>query len=414
MAHDPIRAWAKRYNAELEERFSDRGLAAQRARLIFRYGARRRASKWRPAWALAPVLLAALLLGFVFTRGKATDLPESARLRGHVVESGTSIEARSAIERVELSGGSVVELSAHSEAHLATLSRGRVEWTVLDGSVGFDVVKREGTEWTIHAGAYSVRVVGTAFRVRYERATKSVSVDVTRGRVQVLGPGPDASVVVLGAGQRFASPPEREVEPVSERPRDDVAGAKAGTEESALVQQGPNGATQRVREDRVDARRIAPQGSWQALARDGKYAAALALVHRAGVEGTLRELSAPELILLGNAARFSHDGSTAERAYLAARAAGSGSSRSLAAYYLSRTASDERNNPAEAIRWLETFLAEDSQGELAPSARARLMGLLERSGDRRGAGRVARDYLRLHPNGPHVAFAESLAEGAAP
>jgi hypothetical protein len=188
--------------------------------------------------------------------------------------------------------------------------------------------------------------------------------------------------------------------------------ARAPAEDDSVHQPAPQGPMERGSEQRAAEPRRAATASWQSLAREGKYSAALEVVRAAGVDKVLPQLSSPDLILLGNAARFSHDVGTAERAYLAAR--GSGSTSSLAAYYLSRTASDERNNPAEAIRWLRTFLAEDSEGELAPSARARLMSLLERAGDRAGASRVAKDYLRLHPGGPHVGLARSLVGGARP
>jgi hypothetical protein len=51
---------------------------------------------------------------------------------------------------------------------------------------------------------------------------------------------------------------------------------------------------------------------------------------------------------------------------------------------------------------------------LAATARARLMTLLAARGEGGAARKVASDYLRLHPHGPHERVARSLLSGNSP
>jgi hypothetical protein len=64
--------------------------------------------------------------------------------------------------------------------------------------------------------------------------------------------------------------------------------------------------------------------------------------------------------------------------------------------------------PREAVRWLRTFLQSSPSGDLAAGARASLMSLSLRSGDKVAARAVAEDYLRYHASGPHADEARAL------
>jgi hypothetical protein len=121
----------------------------------------------------------------------------------------------------------------------------------------------------------------------------------------------------------------------------------------------------------------------------------------------LARASADERLLLGNAARYSGRIDLGSRAYLAAREAG-GTAAPLAAYYLAKIALDSNGDQTGAIRWLQTYLREAPTGDLAVSARARLMNLLEATGRHAEARRVATEYLTLHPAGPNAQTARSL------
>lgn len=424
MTKDPIRSWAERYNLERGEGPSSRSLAAQRAHLLLAYSRRRQERRTFP-WAHLGAAAFALGIALAVFLGTRATRSEEPLFRGAALAVGASVEAGTGKERITVPGGSVVELEARARARLAELSGKRVEWTVLDGEVAFDVRRKEGTAWTVNAGPYRVRVLGTAFAVNFERKRGVFSVRVGRGVVRVEGPDVPENLV-LTAGQRFDA---NRAEPNVENPRETeetAAGEKRVGENRALDDRAPG---DRVSETSASgsARRGSPSSnrpptsapsastpSWQTLARAGDYRGAFAVVQKSGFDGVLAAASADDRILLGNTARFSGDSAAAERAYLGARATGVASAKSLAAYYLARIALDGHRSSGEAIRWLRTFLQEDPGGELAASARARLIDLLQRTGDRAGARQTAFEYLRLHPNGPHAPLARSLTAEATP
>jgi tetratricopeptide (TPR) repeat protein len=124
----------------------------------------------------------------------------------------------------------------------------------------------------------------------------------------------------------------------------------------------------------------------------------------------LSRIGSSDKILLGNAARFSGKWALAQEAYLSARSSSDLGARSLSAYYLARVALDGQGNTTEATRWFYTYLREAPNGELSASARARLMDLLEKAGDRSRARKVAEEYVKVHPNGPHLDRARRLSE----
>ncbi len=67
-----------------------------------------------------------------------------------------------------------------------------------------------------------------------------------------------------------------------------------------------------------------------------------------------------------------------------------------------------------AVRLLQATLREAPRGPYAIVASGRLMEAYEHLGDREGARRSARAYLRDHPEGPDVDLAERLAVGDPP
>ena len=144
-------------------------------------------------------------------------------------------------------------------------------------------------------------------------------------------------------------------------------------------------------------------------------AQALSAAENQGLTQLLARESAADLLLLGNSARFASRSEPARRSYLSLRERFPGTaSASLSAYYLARLAGDLDKNSGEAVRWLRVFLSESPRGDLAASARARLMDLLRKQGDALGARSVARQYLELHPTGPHTELARSILAAKSP
>ncbi len=54
------------------------------------------------------------------------------------------------------------------------------------GALTFAIDRPHSGDWTIHAGPYAVRVVGTAFRLAWSPAGETLTLDVHRGRVEVV------------------------------------------------------------------------------------------------------------------------------------------------------------------------------------------------------------------------------------
>lgn len=100
---------------------------------------------------------------------------------------------------VTLSDGSTVDLNAKSRLTVA-FTRGERRVTLAEGEAIFDVAKNPDRPFTIDAGRYDVRVVGTRFDVRNRPEGLSVAVD--HGVVEVR---PDAGgrIYRLHHGQRF-------------------------------------------------------------------------------------------------------------------------------------------------------------------------------------------------------------------
>jgi TolA-binding protein len=131
------------------------------------------------------------------------------------------------------------------------------------------------------------------------------------------------------------------------------------------------------------------------------------------LERLSRELPAKDLLLLANTARYAGSSSEARGALLKLRERFPRTpSATHAALLLASQAEDRDKDFGEAERWLRTFLTESPRGELAAGARARLLAMLLKRGAQAEAEQVARDYLRLHPNGQHVARARAVLQAS--
>jgi hypothetical protein len=269
----------------------------------------------------------------------------------------------------------------------------------------------------VTAGPYRVHVVGTLFHVLWNARTQRFVVDVSRGEVRVSGGDlPPGGVSVkqherLERGSAAIAPPakpELSPEPL-------VAPSPLAEVEPSPLVKPSFGAQARDQGPPAQSAPRSEQETWQSLASRGMYAEALSAAENQGLTQLLARESAADLLLLGNSARFASQSEPARRAYLSLRERFPGTaSASLSAYYLARLAGDLDKNSGEAVRWLRVFLSESPRGDLAASARARLMDLLRKQGDALGARSVARQYLELHPTGPHAELARSILAAKSP
>jgi hypothetical protein len=330
--------------------------------------------------------------------------PNNPTLQG--AWQGKSLPERSRVvapaergETLSFSDGSRVELGARAEIALSKLAPEQARLELARGHVDATIRKGTGRAWTFAAGPYSVRVVGTAFSVDWDASSRFFAVKVREGKVLVTGSDLRQGGVLLGPGERLerkdalpasaiTAPAPREKQSEAPSPASDEASARA---EAAVVSSSKD-------EFRAEAAR-------------GNYSAAIAAARRAGFDRLERDLSAKDLLLLANTARYAGSPGEANRALLKLRERFPGSPNAAhAALLLASQAEDRDRNPAEAERWLRTFLVESPQGELAAGARARLLAMLLRRGAQAEAEQVARDYLRFHPQGQHAAQARAVLQ----
>jgi hypothetical protein len=292
-------------------------------------------------------------------------------------------------EPLSLSDGSALKLSTDTQLELTELSGSRARLTLRHGSVAANVQKVPGRVFSIFAGAYEVRVVGTTFDVDYRG--DELAVGVSEGKVLVRGGKLPGSGTLLGPGQRFdtrrlasAAPPEEKLSP----------------EESVASSARPTV---------VAPSASAPKPSWSELSRDGRYREALLLAEQLGFERLTRTLGDEELLLLANTARFAGDSTRAKLAFGAIRTRFAGRPvAKLSALYLARVAESHDHDPAAAVRWLRVFLAEAPNSDMAPGARASLIDIALKRGNQAEARSAAADYLTHHPRGPHASQAQAV------
>jgi hypothetical protein len=346
--------------------------------------------------------LRALALAFAALAGVATAvvmlLPREpsfeAHFRGTGVLADAPLVADERASTLDFSDGSQVVLEPRARATLSELGPSRAGLRVDRGKISASIHKHAGMTWTISAGPYAVHVVGTEFSVEWSAHERALAVLVRKGRVRVTGGDlPTAGVVVDAGGrlERRTAPgvPERRIEKPSAEPN---GNHQTSTEKGATAEPIASSAT-----------------TISTLATKGKYKEALALAERQGFDRLTNELPENDLLLLANAARFSGDARRARAALLKLRQRFQGRpAADLAALYLAKIAEDMTHEPEEAVRWLRTFLSGSPSGDLAAGARASLMSLLLRSGDKVAARAVAEDYLRYHASGPHAEDARAL------
>lgn len=152
--------------------------------------------------------------------------------------------------------------------------------------------------------------------------------------------------------------------------------------------------------------------AWKRLAKDGRYAEALAQAKRAGALKQTASAPKADLKLLADVARLggAPAQSTAVLQTLRRRFPESREAR-RAAFYLGRQAEREARL-ADAASWYRTYLDGTTQGSLRAEALGRLLGVLRRQGESSAARTVAREVLQDDPNGAYVDLARKSLGGA--
>ncbi len=369
-------------------------LAAQRVAILdAAEGLRTHRHRFDPrAFALlVPVLLAAVALLFVMLRSPA-EL--SARYGDRPLEqSELAVAEGSGDHAVAFSDGSRLQLEPAARVELTEVSTERARLTLRGGTLHARIQKHTGRTWSVHAGPYEVRVVGTQFSVSWR--AQALSVTVAEGKVLVFGSGLPAAGHALVAGDRLErrevpAPADQRLPPT---PEENAPAREPRAAASASASSAP------------------AKETWVALAGKAKYKEALALARQQDFEHLLETLNDNDLLLLSNVARYAGDAARAKAALRKLRARFPGSrAAGLSALYLARVAETQDHDLSEASRWLRQFLKEAPAEDLASGARASLIDMALKLGDRAQARVAAAEYLRFHPSGPHASQARALVD----
>lgn len=383
-------------SAALEAGPSRSTLSAQRRQVlaVLSSSAPPRRGRWVLAASAVAVALAAGVLAPRLLATRSLEELRGAWQGKTLAESSRVVAPAERGETLSFSDGSRVELGARAEIALSQLAAEQAHLELTRGHVEATIRKGTGRAWTLSAGPYSVRVVGTQFSVDWDASSRFFAVNVREGKVLVSGGELRAGGVMLSAGERIErqGPPPAPVEAPASRE------AEAPPPEPPPA---PSSAPQ--------AHLPSVEETFRAQAARGNYAEAITAARRAGFERLTRELSAKDLLLLANTARYAGSSSEARGALLGLRERFPGSaSATHAALLLASQAEDRDKDPREAERWLRIFLTESPQGELAAGARARLLSTLLKRGAKAEAEQVARDYLRLHPQGQYAERARAV------
>jgi transmembrane sensor len=337
--------------------------------------------------ALVAAACIALLIGVVVSR------------RGGEVATfeGTSIEGHGAGQTLRLPDGSAVVVSDATLLRVVRWSPMRVDLELERGEATLDVTHVEGRTWVVGAGRYDVRVVGTRFTVRRDADADRVSVDVERGRVEIVER--DHGVArSLGAGESWQAAPAAAAP--SSRASAAISASAAPTDPpSSAPSADPTGAP-----SEAPGARAASSPSWEELARARRFKEAYETIGASGFGSAVDAADAERLLRLAEVARASGHLRDAERAFDTLRRAHRSDPRAaMAAFELGRLRLDALGDPGGAAEALADAMALSPGAPFREDAEARRVQALEASGAR-GACEAARAaYLTRYPRGVHAA-----------
>jgi TolA-binding protein len=397
--------------AEQDALLSRQDLSAVERRVIEHEAVTRRHTGTRRwTWALAAVAMASAGLGVGYWRTHrplSFEVDQAARFASDNAGIGTWVSApETEAVPVRFSDGTRVVLAAGARARITQVDRQGVGIVVERGRLGFGVVHREATRWSIATGPFAVTVTGTEFDLGWQPETETLEVAVRQGSVVVTGcqfgggrPVGANEVLRTRCGDTLSLTTTRRAEP-------EGSAESAAPSAQALVEPG-SATVDRSPRGSEPAAATAP--TWQVMARGGHYRTAFDLASRAGFENECARVTASELALLMDVARYAGHVDRAEQAARTLRSRFAGKPQAaLAAFTLGRIAFDRASDYGDAARWFRVYLSEQPAGALAREAEGRLMESLARSGQASQARQVAREYLQRYPEGPHARVARQL------
>jgi transmembrane sensor len=328
------------------------------------------------AFALAPGALVLLaLLALVVVRPWAAT------------GSSPVVLARST-DALVLADGSRVTLSSGAELVLESATRERVHLLLAAGAIELDVTHVTGRPFVVSAGGHDVTVRGTAFAVKVDShdGARTLTVNVTRGRVDVTGP---TGLHTLDAGQSWSS----RVETTSAMPPASGASSLASRDDapSAATSAAASAAAADPGEPTTIASAAPPTEAAPSAANAANAANA------PPVEGPRELLARATEARTGGRPRDAAVAlDTLRKRYRSDARAG------LAAFELGRVRMDALNDPAGAAEAFADAIALSPTAPFREDAEARRVEALDALPDRARCERVRDAYLARYPAGLHA------------
>jgi len=378
----------------------------------------RRSRRWLPGLALGAAA-ALLVLGTYRLLSHYANSPLQYVVEGAVLEPGETVRTGAASSaRLVFSDDSRIRLAPSTKVRVLGRDARGSRIALRDGELDVEVRHRAGSSWRFDVGPFTVKVVGTSFRLGFDERRGRFTLRMTSGVVEARGPSPERALT-LRAGESLelfldaAAQPAPAVTPPSAPAVAPPAPAEAASEAgpSAALPPGPRaspgGSRRRLaRGERAEAG-LAP-GHWARLIGQGEFARVVREAEQRGLDVVFASASAADLTALADAARYLRRNDLARQALLGLRARFPGTPRARdAAFFLGRLAEQLPSSPSAAVAWYETYLAEAARGPYAGEALGREIALLART-DRVRARQVARAYLERFPHGPQSELARSL------
>ncbi len=386
--------------------------------------ARRAVSLRRVAFGSVGTALLAVAAAWLVWLRPAPPSPLTLRVGAGAQHAGAGawLEApKSEALPLRFSDGTHIDMAPRTRVRVVELGNYGAHLSLESGLAHVKVSRLPHAAWRVSAGPFAVRITGTRFDLRWNPEQDDFELDLTEGHVEVSG-------CVLGSGFKMSA--GQTVHASCRRGHFDVvdAGARArvaGTPSTA----GPL-AVVAVPEPVVASTEAAPARahnagahagsseralSWRALAAKGQFREAFAAANIAGWDRLCASVSADDLGLLADSARYAGDVSKQAQVLGSLRKRfARRQSAALAAFALGRLEFDDHGAYRKAAGWFLTYLKEQPHGALAREARGRLMEATLRAGDVSAARVLAERYLHDYPTGPHAKLAERIAQPATP
>ena len=312
------------------------------------------------------------------------------------------------------SDGTNVHVMPSTRARVLDVGRRGARLMLEDGRAHVQVAHRPGADWQVQAGAFLIRVHGTAFFVEWSAAQSRLELQMESGVVSVDGPRAGDTVMVRGGQSLSVRPDGSRVVATTGSTigvREGTSpGSQTGPVAPALEPPSPPESTASIEAPRPLPSAAPPRARWSERLADGEAAGIVAEAQRRGVDSVLAGASSEDLAALADAARFRNQDHLAQRVLLAQRRRFPATLRAEeASFLLGRLADGPGGRASDALAWYDRYLREAPSGAYAAEAMGRMMLVLERQQRTKEARTVAAAYLRRFPEGVYARAARAVA-----